>query len=85
MGCTASQGAPAVQENGGGNNEGKMMFPLSMYQKSLIQETWEDVEKELVTFGVGIFYRYVDPFASQSIEEGSEVRKVRSGGRKTGR
>lgn len=55
MGCSASQSvADAVPMEG---NDGKMMFPLSMYQKSLIQETWTDVEKELLRFGVGIFYR----------------------------
>ena len=55
MGCTASQTVPTIVEGIG--NDGKMMFPLSMYQKSLIQETWETIEKDLLKFGVGIFYR----------------------------
>ena len=55
MGCAASHSEPAVVDGAG--NDGKMMFPLSMYQKSLIQETWEIIERDLLTFGVGIFYR----------------------------
>lgn len=59
MGCSASLRRP---------NEGKLdflesdlvpttMFPLSMYQKSLLKYTWEDLDKKAVKFGNEIFYR----------------------------
>ena len=54
MGCTSSM---QIDDTAGTDTGSKTMFPLSMYQKSLIQETWDSVEKDLLIFGTGIFHK----------------------------
>ncbi|XP_065051870.1 neuroglobin-like [Rhopilema esculentum] len=54
MGCTSSM---QIDDTAGTETGSKTMFPLSMYQKSLIQETWDTVEKDLLIFGTGIFHK----------------------------
>ena len=50
MGCGASSQLSRDYET-------KTTFPLSMYQKELLQETWKELEKSIVTLGNGSFYR----------------------------
>ena len=50
MGCGASL---ELSRNYGA----KTTFPLSMYQKELLQETWKELEKSIVALGNGSFYR----------------------------
>ena len=54
MGCTASLEAQGTSKK---HVTIKTMFPLSMYQKLLLEDTWVELEKNILQLGNGIFYR----------------------------
>eukprot|EP00112_Aurelia_sp_Birch-Aquarium-sp1_P006473 Seg1715.4 transcript_id=Seg1715.4/GoldUCD/mRNA.D3Y31 product=Neuroglobin protein_id=Seg1715.4/GoldUCD/D3Y31 len=54
MGCTASLEVPGSSKK---HVSIKTTFPLSMYQKLLLEDTWVELEKNILQLGNGMFYR----------------------------
>ncbi|XP_065052026.1 globin-like isoform X2 [Rhopilema esculentum] len=38
-------------------NQNPVVFPLSLYQKALVQESWPIIENQALIFGTGVFYK----------------------------
>ena len=36
-----------------------VIMPISLYQKSLLEDSWPDIEKDAFNFGIGVFERLV--------------------------
>eukprot|EP00112_Aurelia_sp_Birch-Aquarium-sp1_P006472 Seg1715.3 transcript_id=Seg1715.3/GoldUCD/mRNA.D3Y31 product=Neuroglobin protein_id=Seg1715.3/GoldUCD/D3Y31 len=53
MGCGASSGQPFKTRE----TITIKTFPLSIYQKELLKQTWKELQNNIVTLGNGIFYR----------------------------
>ena len=56
-------------------NQNPVVFPLSLYQKALVQESWPIIENQALIFGTGVFYKYV-MFATLFIKS-EELRNCR--------